>query len=351
MEKVSLGTCCKIDCGNLDSNCATENGIYPFFTCAPEPLKINSYAFDCDAILLAGNNAAGNFHCNRYNGKFNAYQRTYVLTANKGYDIDYIYYNLLLQLELLKNKSNGSQTKYLTSKILNDIKINKISLKEQQNLVCSLKNIDKQIKRNNEMVQKLQDLGNTIYSNNALSQKETFNIVDIANPIWGVCPSGEHILETKTKSSIKYASGAGDIDDNLISINPKGYTDLPSKKVNKKDICISVAGTVGRVGIANEEIAIGRAMLGFSNKELYGYLYFGLSFYSRTLQKKSTGAIQKIINTSHIEIINLPKYNNNIINQLNNIVDMILDIETQTIKLINLKQQLLPLLINDQLEV
>ena len=163
MEKVSLGICCKIDCGDLDSNYAIENGIYPFFTCAPEPLKINSYAFDCDAILLAGNNAAGNFHCNRYNGKFNAYQRTYVLTANVGYDIDYIYYNLLIQLDLLKNKSNGSQTKYLTLKTLNDIKIVKIPLKEQQELVCSLKNIDNQIKRNNEMVQKLQSFNYTKY--------------------------------------------------------------------------------------------------------------------------------------------------------------------------------------------
>ena len=194
-------------------------------------------------------------------------------------------------------------------------------------------------------------MGNTIYSNNALNQKDTFNISNVATPIWGVCPSGEHILDANTNNTIKYASGAGDIDDNLISLNPKGYTDLPSKKVNKKDICISVAGTVGKIGIANEEIAIGRAMLGFSNKELYGYLYFGLSFYSETLKKKSTGAIQKIINTSHIEVINLPKYTNQVATQLNNIVDMILNIETQTLQLNQLKQTLLPLLINGQLVV
>ena len=57
MKKIKLGDVCKIITGKLDSNAATENGKYPFFTCAPEPLKINEFAFDDDVILLAGNNA------------------------------------------------------------------------------------------------------------------------------------------------------------------------------------------------------------------------------------------------------------------------------------------------------
>ena len=80
-----------------------ENGKYPYFTCAPEPLKIDTYAFDDNAILLAGNNASGNFHCQRYNGRFNAYQRTYVITAKQGYDIDFIYYSLLVSFNFSLN--------------------------------------------------------------------------------------------------------------------------------------------------------------------------------------------------------------------------------------------------------
>jgi type I restriction enzyme S subunit len=70
-----------IKTGKLDSNQADENGKYPFFTCAPNPLRINDFSFDTEAILLAGNNADGIFHLNYYRGKFNAYQRTYVITA------------------------------------------------------------------------------------------------------------------------------------------------------------------------------------------------------------------------------------------------------------------------------
>ena len=152
----ALTDICYVTTGKLDSNAFDENGIYPFFTCAPEPLKINTYAFDDDVILLAGNNASGNFHCTRFKGKFNAYQRTYVIKPKKGYSIDYIYYSLLLQLELLKKQSSGSQTKFLTMKILDTIKIKDISLSEQIKISKSLALIDNQIKRNSDMVHKLQ---------------------------------------------------------------------------------------------------------------------------------------------------------------------------------------------------
>ena len=58
---VPLGDAAAITTGKLDSNAAVSGGRYPFFTCSPETLKINEYAFDCEAVLLAGNNASGVF--------------------------------------------------------------------------------------------------------------------------------------------------------------------------------------------------------------------------------------------------------------------------------------------------
>ena len=55
-----------------------DNGIYPFFTCAEQPFKIDSFAFDTEALLISGNGANWGY-INYYKGKFNAYQRTYVL--------------------------------------------------------------------------------------------------------------------------------------------------------------------------------------------------------------------------------------------------------------------------------
>ena len=56
-----------------------EQGRYPFFTCNEYPYKIDTYAFDTEAILISGNGSQVG-HLNYYNGKFNAYQRTYVLS-------------------------------------------------------------------------------------------------------------------------------------------------------------------------------------------------------------------------------------------------------------------------------
>lgn len=131
MKNSNLKTVANITTGKLDSNYAVNDGIYPFFTCAPEPLKINTYCYDCNAIMVAGNNAQGNFHINRYNGKFNAYQRTYVVTAKENYNIDFIYYNLKTALQQLKNKSQGSQTKFLTLKILANLPIENVYYKDQ----------------------------------------------------------------------------------------------------------------------------------------------------------------------------------------------------------------------------
>lgn len=69
MKTKSLTQVCNITTGKLDANAGIPNGKYPFFTCAPDPLRIDTFAFDDDVVLLAGNNAQGNFHIQRFKGK------------------------------------------------------------------------------------------------------------------------------------------------------------------------------------------------------------------------------------------------------------------------------------------
>ena len=107
--------------GKLDSNAAVENGIYPFFTCSKEVLRIDKYAFEQKALLLAGNNAAGKYDVKYYNGKFNAYQRTYVLRLKENWSYRLFQYQLEDKLEYLQRQSLGGLTKYLTLKILGDL--------------------------------------------------------------------------------------------------------------------------------------------------------------------------------------------------------------------------------------
>ena len=75
-----LGDLCHIKTGKLDANAMVQNGKYRFYTCAREHYYIDEYAYDTDALLISGNGAnVGYIH--HYHGKFNAYQRTYILDA------------------------------------------------------------------------------------------------------------------------------------------------------------------------------------------------------------------------------------------------------------------------------
>lgn len=163
MSTIKLTSACNITTGKLDSNAAVENGKYPYFTCAPDPLRIDTYAFEGDVILLAGNNASGNFHCQRYNGKFNAYQRTYVITAKEGYDIDFIFYSLLINLQMLKKKAQGSQTKFLTMEILNGFELEDISYLSQKILIESLVSINSKISNNSSICSDLEAMSKLLF--------------------------------------------------------------------------------------------------------------------------------------------------------------------------------------------
>lgn len=110
--------------GKLDSNAAVPEGEYPFFTCAREDYRIDNFAFDCEALLLAGNNAAGEYSVKHHKGKFNAYQRTYVITLQDERN-SYSFARFVLEYRLaeLKRLSKGTSTKYLTMELLNRIRV------------------------------------------------------------------------------------------------------------------------------------------------------------------------------------------------------------------------------------
>ena len=141
----TLGEVVEFNTGKLDSNSAEENGIYPFFTCSRTPFAINTYAFDIEALLLAGNNAAGQYWVKHYKGKFNAYQRTYVLTIKDSLcTYGYLRYVLQFLLGFLQRMSKGSSTKYLTLSILKPIKIPIPPLELQRKFIQFYENIDSQ---------------------------------------------------------------------------------------------------------------------------------------------------------------------------------------------------------------
>ncbi|MDD7578235.1 MAG: restriction endonuclease subunit S [Elusimicrobia bacterium] len=163
-KKCKLGDVAQFKTGKLNSNAAVSNGRYLFFTCAPQPLKIDSYAYDQQAILLAGNNADGNFAIHYYEGKFNAYQRTYIInTLDNNSHLKYLYYALSQCLSDFKLLSQGTSTKFLTAVILNNFEINLPPVEEQKRIADILGAFDDKIELLQKQNKTLEDMAKTIF--------------------------------------------------------------------------------------------------------------------------------------------------------------------------------------------
>ena len=106
--------------GKKDANFSTEDGQYPFFTCAQAPLQAPSYSFDCDAVILAGN---GDFNVKLYRGQFEAYQRTYVLSPEDKKLLFLLYHAVNNSMAKLAQGASGSTIKFLTKGMIASIPV------------------------------------------------------------------------------------------------------------------------------------------------------------------------------------------------------------------------------------
>ena len=132
--KIKLGDLTRIKTGKLDANASSPDGKYPFFTCSREPLRINSYSYDCECVLVAGN---GDLNVKYFNGKFDAYQRTYIIEENGAGKLfmPYLYYFLDGYVEELRKLSIGGVIKYIKLGNLTDALIELPDIQSQRAIV------------------------------------------------------------------------------------------------------------------------------------------------------------------------------------------------------------------------
>ena len=160
-ETIYLGELAKITTGRLDANANSPNGEYPFFTCAKKPLKIEKYSYDCECVLVAGN---GDLNVKYYNGKFDAYQRTYIVEPNSDFIFcKYLFYFLDSYLEELRRLSIGGVIKYIKLQNLTEAKITLPKLDEQIRIAKILDTSLKLKKYNQDCLSKSNELINSLF--------------------------------------------------------------------------------------------------------------------------------------------------------------------------------------------
>lgn len=146
----------QIKTGKKDANYGSENGRYLFFTCAAEPIKCNDYSFEGKAILLAGNGDIGNISL--YDGKFEAYQRTYVLTIVEPISTEYLYYYFKYRwVDYNTDKMFGTAIPYIRLGNLQNFPVPLSSVAEQQRIVDRIESLFAKLDEAKEKAQAVVD--------------------------------------------------------------------------------------------------------------------------------------------------------------------------------------------------
>ena len=315
-KKVKLGEITSIKTGKLDSNASVSNGIYPFFTCDPSTLSIDKWAYDTEAILLAGNNASGNYTAKYYKGKFNAYQRTYIIeTLNPQFaSVRFMAYAMNQQLQLLKVMSTGSTTKFLTMKMLTQLTINLPQIEIQHCIANILSRYDSLIENYQKQIKLLEEAARRLYKEWFIDLRfpghENTKIVDGLPEGWekkkisDVCETvGGGTPSTKVPAyykggRIKWVTPTDITRNNCIclldtdkKITEEGLRNSSTKMVPAGTILMTSRASVGYFGIADFEVCTNQGFIScipIPNMQMY--LLFNLMSRVDEIRKKAGGS-------------------------------------------------------------
>lgn len=161
-EVGSLGDFCNVFTGKKNTNQAIEKGLYPFFSCAPEPLASNDAIFNGKAIIIAGNGSYTG-RTSFYNGGFDLYQRTYACTIREQdkENLMIFFYHMMKQFfEPVKmGGTRGSSIPYI---VMGDITQQKFPYSEEwlirfSNIVNSMMDRKLRIDKENSRLSLLRD--------------------------------------------------------------------------------------------------------------------------------------------------------------------------------------------------
>lgn len=188
-----LGDYTSIKTGKLDANASSDNGIYPFFTCSKESLLIDTYSYDCECVLVAGN---GDLNIKYYSGKFDAYQRTYIVESNNKEKlfVRYLYYFLDKHVETLREQSIGGVIKYIKLGNLTEAHIPLPPLDAQRKIAAVLDKVSDLIAKRRQQRDKLDELVKSRFI-------EMFGVYP-ANPMgWEICAIRDIVTDVRYGSS------------------------------------------------------------------------------------------------------------------------------------------------------
>ncbi len=327
-EKKKLKYLSKIRTGKRDVNHGNEKGEYPFFTCSMYPKKISEYSFDCEALLIAGNGLVG--FTQYYNGKFDAYQRTYVISHFKGVHPLFLkYYVSNLLVKSVESKSVGSVIDFIKLGDIKDFPVFMPFEIEKQKSIANF--LDKKVEKINELIQVQEDAISKLeeYKQQVISETINFglekdNLVESKYEWIKKIPEHWEIEKVARTTYLKGRIGwqglkstefktegphlvtgtdfnNGYVDwDSCVRVTKQRYEEANFIQVQEGDLLITKDGTIGKVAIAQnapEKVSVNSGIFvtrPLHNEYINKYFYYLMlsnvfkEFFQLTLTGNST---------------------------------------------------------------
>lgn len=314
-----LGDLVNIKTGKLDANAADPDGVYPFFTCAIKPLRINTYAYDCECSLVAGN---GDLNVKYYNGKFNAYQRVYIIESKDKSILDTKFQTRFLDtcLRGLRSKTKGAVIQFIRLGDLTGLKLLLPSLEDQLHITNILSKAENLIAQRKESIRLLDVFLKSTFLEmfgDGKTNVKGFPIVKIED-ISTEIKDGPHVSPKYSETGIPIFSSRNIKPGELVMeeikyVSEEMYLELTKRfKPQRDDVLVTKGGTTGFAKVVDFDfpfcIWVHIAAIRPSKKVVPIYLehYINSDYGYYQTQKNTKGAANRDLGLKKIAKIEMP---------------------------------------------
>ncbi len=289
-----------IDTGNKDTQDRIDDGEYPFYVRSDTVERINSFSFNGEAVLTAGDGVGVGRVFHYVNGKFAYHQRVYKLSDFSYVSGKYLFYYVSenFHKEVMKLSAKSTVDSLRRPMFSNFPVVFPISI-EQQKIVnfldIKIAQFDNIIAKKEQLIKKIEEAKKSLISEvvtgkvkivdgqwvpRDASELVTSNEISIGKmPFnWRVVPLKRLLKNSKNNirvgpfgSSLKGSDMNGTfakvytqknvIEDNYeigeSYVSRKKYNELQEFKVQSNRILVTTRGTIGRISIIPDDIQIG----------------------------------------------------------------------------------------------
>jgi len=157
-EKKNFDQICTIATGNKNTQDKEDEGCYPFYVRSETVEKINSYSFDGEAILTAGDGVGVGKVFHYINGKVGVHQRVYILSDFKCFG-KYVYYYFASNFyDRVKRMSAKNSVDSVRRDMIAQMPISLPGFDEQYKIARFLTLLDERISTQNKIIEQYKSL-------------------------------------------------------------------------------------------------------------------------------------------------------------------------------------------------